>query len=84
MKSKIHHGIYDALLDQSLLDILSRNPELRTVPGKIDREEQPARYAAFVAKIVEQSLRGKLIRKNGWSRATTSSRPPAPSSSMRT
>jgi len=58
MKSKIPHGIYEALLDQSLLDILSRNPELRTVPGKIDREEQPGRYAAFVARIVEQSLRG--------------------------
>lgn len=59
MKSKIPFGIYDALLDQSLLDILSQNPELRTVLAKIDTEEQPVRYAAFVAKIVEQTLRGE-------------------------
>lgn len=50
-------GIYDALLDQSLRDILAQVPELRTVLGKIDIEEQPARYASFVAKIIERTLR---------------------------
>jgi superfamily II DNA or RNA helicase/HKD family nuclease len=50
-------GIYDALLDQSWRDILDQFPELRAVLGKIDTEEQPSRYAAFVAKIIEQTLR---------------------------
>ncbi len=51
------YGIYDALLDDYLNDALSRHPELRVVFGKIDPEEQPARYAAFVAKVLEQVLR---------------------------
>jgi HKD family nuclease len=50
-------GIYEALLDEYLRDTLARHPELRTVFGKIDPEEQPARYAAFVAKVLEQALR---------------------------
>jgi HKD family nuclease len=53
----INHGIYEALLDEYLRDTLARHPELRTVFGKIDPEEQPARYAAFVAKVLEQALR---------------------------
>ncbi|MBE0505010.1 MAG: DUF3427 domain-containing protein [Desulfuromonadales bacterium] len=51
------YGIYDALLDEYLRDALAARPELRTVFGKIDPEEQPARYAAFVAKVLEQALR---------------------------
>jgi HKD family nuclease len=50
-------GIYEALLDEYLRDTLARHPELRTVFGKIDPEEQPARYAAFVGKVLEQALR---------------------------
>jgi HKD family nuclease len=50
-------GIYEALLDEYLRDTLSKHPELRTVFGKIDPEEQPARYASFLAKVLEQSLR---------------------------
>lgn len=50
-------GLYDALLDSALQKILAANPELRAVLEKIDSEEQPARYAAFVAKILEQALR---------------------------
>jgi len=50
-------GIYEALLDEYLHETLARHPELRTVFGKIDPEEQPARYAAFVAKMLEQALR---------------------------
>lgn len=56
MKQKPAYGIYDALLDKELRDVLDRYPELRTVLGKIDHEEQPARYAAFVARVVEQAL----------------------------
>jgi hypothetical protein len=59
MPTKIHHGIYDTLLDQSLYEILAQNPEMRTVLGKIDIEEQPARYATFVARIIEQILLGE-------------------------
>ena len=57
MKPEIYPGIYDALLDQSLFDTLAQNPEMRAVLAKIDIEEQPVRYAAFVARIIEQALR---------------------------
>jgi hypothetical protein len=58
-------GIYDALLDTSLQDLLSRSPELRFVLGKLDPEEQPAKYADFVAKLVYQVLRRRLILQGG-------------------
>lgn len=54
---KLRHGIYDALLDEALREVLAQSPELRAVLGKLDPEEQPARYAAFIAKVVEQALR---------------------------
>ena len=57
MPSKLTPGIYEALLSENIQELLARNPELRTVFGKIDTEEQPSRYAAFVAKILEQALR---------------------------
>jgi hypothetical protein len=47
-------GIYDTLLDQTLADLLSRYPELRTVFEKLESEEQPARYAEFVSKVLKQ------------------------------
>lgn len=53
----IAHGIYEALIDEYLRDALARHPELRAVFGKIYPEEQPARYASFVAKVLEQALR---------------------------
>lgn len=53
----IPYGIYDALLNEDLQDALARHPELRAVLGKIDVEEQPTRYAAFVARVVEQAMR---------------------------
>lgn len=59
MKPEIYPGIYDALLDQSLFDTLTQNPEMRAVLAKIEIEEQPVRYAAFVARIIEQALRGE-------------------------
>lgn len=49
-------GIYDALLDEELSNMLICHPELRAVLAKIDPEEQPARYAAFIAKVIEKSL----------------------------
>lgn len=50
-------GIYEALLDEELNSILQRNPDLRTVFGKLDPEEEPARYAAFVTRLLEKALR---------------------------
>ncbi len=54
---ELHYGIYDSLLDQSLTDLLAGNPDLRAVLGRLDLEEQPARYAAFIARVVAQALR---------------------------
>jgi len=51
------HGIYEALLDEALHEALANRPELRRVFGKIDLDEQPALYAGFVAKVLEQALR---------------------------
>ena len=53
-------GIYEAIIDEYLRTTLSDHPELRTVFGKIDPEEQPARYASFVAKVLEQALREEV------------------------
>ena len=50
-------GIYEALLDEELSSILHRHPELRSVFAKLDPEEAPARYAAFLARLVEKALR---------------------------
>lgn len=50
-------GIYEALLSGNIQEVLESHPELRSVFGKIDPEEQPSRYAAFVAKVLEQALR---------------------------
>jgi superfamily II DNA or RNA helicase len=50
-------GIYEKLLDEELSSVLQRHPELRSVFGKLDPEEEPARYAAFLARLVEKALR---------------------------
>ncbi len=41
--------------------------------GKIDPEEQPARYAAFVAKVLEQALREEADPDKRLASATKSS-----------
>ena len=55
--SRLSPGIYEALIDLSLRDALDQQPELRSVLGKIDPEEQPTRYATFVARVLEQALK---------------------------
>lgn len=55
--SNLPHGIYEALLDEELSSILQRHPELRSVFGKLDPEEEPTRYAAFLARLLEKALR---------------------------
>ena len=57
MTSEPAFGIYDALIDKALQDVLTAYPELRAVFGKLEPEEQPARYADFIAKVMEQVLR---------------------------
>ncbi len=59
MPKEIHYGIYDALLNQSLKDLLESNPELRTVLKKLDDEEQPFRYASFISNLVTKALLGE-------------------------
>jgi hypothetical protein len=51
------YGLYEALLDEGLRQALSTHPELKAVLGKLDPEEQPSRYAAFVGRVIEQALR---------------------------
>ncbi|MBA2880202.1 superfamily II DNA or RNA helicase [Desulfosalsimonas propionicica] len=64
MTSKPAFGMYDALIDKHLQDVLRQYPELRPVLGKLDAEEQPARYADFVAKVLEQVLREESDPEN--------------------
>ena len=55
--ANLAHGIYEALLDEELASLLEQHPELRSVFGKIDPDEEPARYAAFLARVVEKALK---------------------------
>jgi len=57
MTNRLPFGIYDKLIDEELKEALARHPELRSIMGMIDPEEEPTRYAAFVGKIVAQALR---------------------------
>ena len=57
MTGVLPYGLYDRLLDEDLRETLDRVPELRSVLGKLDFEEQPARYADFIGKVVGQALR---------------------------
>lgn len=50
-------GIYEELSHRRLDEVLQRHPELRSVFGKLDPEEEPSRYTAFVARVLEQALR---------------------------
>ena len=50
-------GIYEALLDDGLRRALNLTPEIRTVFARIEPEEEPARYAALVANVLEMALR---------------------------
>lgn len=55
--ANLPQGIYEALLDEELNSILQKCPELRSVFGKLDPEEEPARYAAFLTRLLEKALR---------------------------
>lgn len=53
----LNPGIYEALLDEGLKEVLARHAELRSVFGKLDPEEEPNRLAAFVSRVLEKALR---------------------------
>jgi superfamily II DNA or RNA helicase len=57
MATELFQGVYEALLSKEMRDLLDRHPDLRAVFGKLDPEEEPARYAAFIAKVIEEALR---------------------------
>jgi superfamily II DNA or RNA helicase/HKD family nuclease len=50
-------GIYDRLVDHDTRELLESHPELRAILKKIDAEEVPARFAAFIADVVEKALK---------------------------
>jgi superfamily II DNA or RNA helicase/HKD family nuclease len=52
-------GLYEALLSEQLRDVVERHPELRSIFGKLDDEEKPARYAAFISRVLEKALRAE-------------------------
>ncbi len=49
-------GIYDLLLDEQVKSVLDQQPELRSILAKLDEEEEPARYASFIARVLEKAL----------------------------
>lgn len=49
-------GIYDRLIDRDTRELLEAHLELRSVLKKIDAEEVPARFAAFIADVMEKAL----------------------------
>jgi hypothetical protein len=55
--ASLQEGLYEALLDEELSSILERHPELRSVFGKIDPEEEASRYAVFLSRLLEKALR---------------------------
>jgi hypothetical protein len=57
MTHPVHHGVYEALLDRKFKEALDRHPELCSVLGKVDFEEQPSPYAVFLAAAIGQALR---------------------------
>jgi HKD family nuclease len=50
-------GIYDRLIDHDTRELLESHPELRAILKKIDAEEVPARFSAFIADAVEKALK---------------------------
>ncbi len=57
MEGEFAPGLYEVLLNEEIQDVFEQHPELRSVFGKLDPEEEPSRYAAFISKVIEQALR---------------------------
>ncbi len=52
-------GIYEKLIDEELRELLDSHPDLRSTLARIDSEEEPRLYAAFVGRVLEKALRGE-------------------------
>jgi len=50
-------GIYDRLIDRHIQEILESHPDLKAIVKKIDAAESPARFAAFLAGVIEEALK---------------------------
>jgi len=57
--SEFHPGIYERVQTRRLEDFLKAHPEIRSLVAKIDPEEEPSKYAAFIAHFIEAALRQK-------------------------
>lgn len=55
--SEFFPGIYERVQSGRLESFLNAHPELRSVFAKIDPEEEPAKYTAFVSRFIEAALR---------------------------
>lgn len=55
-RDRLPPGLYEELMDEEL-ERLVDDPGIRAVLGGIDPEEEPEWYAAFVARVVRQTLR---------------------------
>src|SRR5437016_5469686 len=47
-------GLYESILDEDLRDILKDRPELRSVFGKIEADEEPSRDAQLVHELLQE------------------------------
>jgi hypothetical protein len=63
--------VLDTLLDQTLADLLSRYPELRTVFGKLESEEQPSRPCSLTCSPIH--FRSASSKPWPWSGPTAAS-----------
>jgi superfamily II DNA or RNA helicase/HKD family nuclease len=52
-------GLYEQVQSKRLESFLEAHPELRSIFTKIDPEEEPSKYSAFVSRFVEAALRQK-------------------------
>ena len=59
ISSEFLPGVYERVQSGLLQKFLRENPELRAIFEKIDHEEEPAKYSAFVARLVEAALHQK-------------------------
>ncbi len=53
---EFHPGIYERLTTRRLKDFLDCHPEVRALTAKIDPEEEPSKYSAFISQFVEAAL----------------------------
>src|SRR5437870_2438923 len=53
----LNYGVYERLFDEELRDLLEARPELRSIFGKIEADEEPSRFAAFLTNVLEKAFK---------------------------